>query len=146
MGGLLFAGVLLIIGIIFGSINERKHFADIAQAEAELSDIEVFNIKTLPENLEKGGALVTGNVVIAVDYFKVFIAGFIMLFGGRMSAYEKMMERARREALIRMQREAKKLGADAIYNTRIEFSAVGQRPNKIGGAELLAYGTAVRYS
>ena len=45
-----------------------------------------------------------------------------------------------------MQRQAKELGADAIYNTRIEFSAVGQRPNKIGGAELLAYGTAVRYS
>jgi uncharacterized protein YbjQ (UPF0145 family) len=63
-----------------------------------------------------------------------------------MSAYEKMMERARREALIRMQREAKRLGADAIYNTRVEFSAVGQRPNKICGAELLAYGTAVRYS
>jgi uncharacterized protein YbjQ (UPF0145 family) len=146
MGGILFAGFLLLIGIIFGSMNERNHFAHIEKAEAELSDIKIFNIKTLPDNLEKGGALVSGNVVIAVDYFKVFIAGFIMLFGGRMSAYEKMMERARREALIRMQREAKRLGADAIYNTRVEFSAVGQRPNKIGGAELLAYGTAVRYS
>ncbi len=146
MGGILFAGFLLLIGIIFGSMNERNHFARIEKAEVELSDIKIFNIKTLPDNLEKGGALVSGNVVIAVDYFKVFIAGFIMLFGGRMSAYEKMMERARREALIRMQREAKRLGADAIYNTRVEFSAVGQRPNKICGAELLAYGTAVRYS
>ena len=146
MSGILFAGLLLLIGIIFGSMNERKHFAQIERAEAELSDIKILNIKTLPDNLEKGGALVTGNVVIAVDYFKVFIAGFIMFFGGRMGAYEKMMERARREALVRMQREAKRLGADAIYNTRIEFSAVGQRPNKIGGAELLAYGTAVRYS
>ena len=146
MGGLLFAGILLLIGIFFGTRNERDHFARIEKAEAELSDIKVLNIKTLPDNLEKGGALVTGNVVIAVDYFKVFIAGFIMLFGGRMSAYEKMMERARREALVRMQREARRLGADAIYNTRIEFSAVGPRPNKIGGAELLAYGTAVRYS
>ena len=145
MGGFLIASLLLIIGIIFGSMNERKHFVQIEKAETELSDIKVLNIKTLPDNLETGGALVSGNVVIAVDYFKVFIAGFIMLFGGRVSAYEKMMERARREALIRMQREAKELGADAIYNTRIEFSAVGQRPNKIGGAELLAYGTAVRY-
>ena len=144
--GLLTVAILLVIGIFFGTRNERKHFARIEQAEAELSDIKILNIKALPKNLEKGGALVTGNVVIGVDYFKVFIAGFIMLFGGRMSAYEKMMERARREALIRMQRQAKELGADAIYNTRIEFSAVGQRPNKIGGAELLAYGTAVRYS
>ena len=146
MGFLLTSSFLLIIGIIFGSMNERKHFARLEAAEAELSDIKVFNVKTLPDNLEKGGALVTGNVVIAVDYFKVFIAGFVMLFGGRMSAYEKMMERARREALVRMQREAKELGADAVYNTRIEFSAVGEGSNKTGGAELFAYGTAVRYS
>lgn len=144
--GLLSVAILLLIGIIFGSMNERRHFARLVKAEEELSDIKVFNIKTLPDNIEKGGALVTGNVVIAVDYFKVFIASFIMFFGGRLSGYEKMMERARREALVRMQREAKALGANAIYNTRVEFSAVGQRPKKIGGAELFAYGTAVRYS
>jgi len=146
VSGFLFGGLLLIIGIIFGARNERKHFAQIERDEAELSDIKVFNIKTLPDNLEKGGALVSGNVVIAIDYFKVFISGFIMLFGGQMTAYEKMMERARREALIRMRRQARDLGADAIYNTRIEFSAVGEGSNKTGGAELLAYGTAVRYS
>ena len=146
MIGFITFAVLLLIGIIFGSMNERNHFARIVKAEEELSDIKVFNIKTLPDNLEVGGALVTGNVVIAVDYFKGFIAGFVMLFGGRLTGYEKLMERARREALIRMQREAKALGADAIYNTRVEFSAVGQRPKKIGGAELFAYGTAVRYA
>lgn len=134
---------LLIVGIIFGGLNERNHFARLKKAEEELSDIKVYNIKTLPDNIEKGGALVTGNVVIAVDYFKVFIAGFIMFFGGRLTGYEKMMERARREALIRMQRQAKELGADAIYNTRVDFSTVGQQPK--GGAELFAYGTAVRY-
>lgn len=143
--GFLTIGLLLLVGIIFGTMNERNHFSRIVKAEEELSDIKVFNIKTVPDNVQAGGALVTGNVVIAVDYFKVFVAGFIMLFGGRMSGFEKMMERARREALVRMQREAKALGANAIYNTRIEFSAVGQRPNKIGGAELFAYGTAVKY-
>lgn len=143
--GFLTIAILLLIGIVFGTMNERNHFARIVKAEEELSDIKVFNIKTLPDNVEPGGALVTGNVVIAVDYFKVFVAGFIMLFGGRLSGFEKLMERARREALVRMQREAKALGANAIYNTRIEFSAVGQRPKKIGGAELFAYGTAVKY-
>lgn len=146
MIGLITFGVLLLVGIVFGSMNERNHFARIIKAEEELSDIKVFNIKTLPNNIEAGGALVTGNVVIAVDYFKVFISGFVMLFGGRLTGYEKLMERARREALIRMQREAKALGANAIYNTRVEFSAVGQQPKKIGGAELFAYGTAVKYS
>jgi len=145
MSSLLSVIILFFIGLLFGSMNERNHFSRIEKAEAELADIKVFNIKTLPDNLEVGGVLVSGNVVIAVDYFKVIIAGFIAFFGGRMGGYEKMMERARREAIIRMQRDAKALGADAIYNMRVEFSAVGQQPTKIGGAELFAYGTAVRY-
>jgi len=74
MIGILTAIVLLIIGVIFGSINERNHFARIEKAERELSDIKILNTKTLPVNLEKGGALVTGNVVIAVDYFKLLQA------------------------------------------------------------------------
>lgn len=137
---------LLLIGIIFGTMNERNHFKRLRKAEEELSHIKVFNIKTLPENLEKGGALVSGNVVIAVDYFKVVAAFFKMLFGGKLRSFESLLERARREAVVRMQREAEALGADAIYNARIEFSAIGKQPQKIGGAELLAYGTAVRYS
>jgi len=69
--------LLLIIGIIFGARNERKHFAQIERDEAELSDIKVFNIKTLPDNLEKGGALVSGNVVIAIDrLFQSLYLGF----------------------------------------------------------------------
>lgn len=137
---------LLLIGIIFGTMNERNHFKRLRKAEEELSHIKVFNTKTLPENLEKGGALVSGNVVIAVDYFKVVAAFLKMLFGGKLRSFESLLERARREAIIRMQREAEALGADAIYNARIEFSAIGKQPQKIGGAELLAYGTAIRYS
>jgi len=145
MGGLFLIGLLLIVGIIFGSMNERNHFKRLVRDEAELAHIKVLNIKTLPDNIETGGALVSGNVVVAVDYFKVFVSAFIMFFGGQITGFQTLLERARREAIVRMQREAEALGADAIYNTRMEFSAVGQRPQKIGGAELLAYGTAVRY-
>ncbi len=144
MGSLLGVGILLLIGIIFGSMNERNHFARLKKDEAELSHIKVLNIKTLPDNLEPGGVLVSGNVVIAVDYFKVFVSFFNMLFGGQITGFQTLMERARREAIVRMQRQADTIGADVVYNTRIEFSAVGQRPQKIGGAELLAYGTAVK--
>ncbi len=144
MGSLLGVGILLLIGIIFGSMNERNHYARLAKDEAELSHIKVLNIKTLPDNLEPGGVLVSGNVVVAVDYFKVFVSFFNMLFGGQITGFQTLMERARREAIVRMQRQADTIGADVVYNTRIEFSAVGQRPQKIGGAELLAYGTAVK--
>jgi uncharacterized protein YbjQ (UPF0145 family) len=144
MGSLFVVGILLLAGIIFGSINERNHFKRLVKDEADLSHIQVLNIKTLPDNIEPGGALVSGNVVVAVDYFKVFVSAFIMIFGGQITSFQTLLERARREAIVRMQREADALGANAVYNTRLEFSAVGQRPKKIGGAELLAYGTAVK--
>lgn len=145
MGSLLTFIILLTIGIIFGRRNERNHLIRLNADENALSHIKVLTIKTLPPNLAQGGALVQGNVVIAVDYFKVIMSSIRMIFGGRLGSYETLLDRARREAIVRMQKDAESLGADAIYNARVEFSAVGQRPQKIGGAELLAYGTAVRY-
>jgi len=146
MGNLITFIVLLAIGIIFGRTNERNHLKRLQADEAALSHIKVLNIKTMPDNLAQGGALVRGNVVIAVDYFKVVMSSIRMIFGGRLNSYETLLDRARREAIVRMQKDAQSLGADAIYNIRVEFSAIGQRPQKIGGAELLAYGTAVKYA
>lgn len=145
MGGLITVAVLLIIGLVFGRINERNHFARLEKAEDELSDILTVNLKELPLELQPDGRLVTGNVVVAVDYFKKVAAGLKMIFGGRLRAYESLLERARREAIIRMKQEARDIGADAIYNVRLEFSATGQQPAQaFGGVELFAYGTAVR--
>lgn len=146
MGGLLSFIILLAIGIIFGGMNERRHFERLKRDEAELSHIKVLSIKTLPGGLEPGGALVTGSVVVAVDYFKKIMANIRMFFGGRLNSYESLLERARREAIVRMMREADAIGADMIYNARVEFSAIGAQPQAIGGAELLAYGTAVKLS
>jgi len=90
--------------------------------------------------------LVTGSVVIAFDYFRRFIARIIMLIGGRITLYEDMLDRARREALLRLLEEAEAAGARQVHNVRFEFSRVGSSArgaNVGGGAELLAYGTAV---
>ena len=70
-----------------------------------------------------------------------------MLVGGNISLYEVMLDRARREALIRLLEEADASGAREVHNVRFEFSRVGassQQANVGGGAELFAYGTAVR--
>jgi len=144
MGGFLTFVVLMAIGIIFGGLNERRHFARLRRDETALSHIRVVNVKTLASDLEPGGVLVSGNVVVAVDYFKKIMAAIRMVFGGRLNSYQSLLERARREAIVRMQREADALGADMIYNARVEFSAIGAQPQAIGGAELLAYGTAVK--
>ncbi len=146
MTSLITFAVLFLVGLLFGSLNEANHFRRLKKQEAELAHIKVFNLKTPPETAEKGGILVSGNVVIAVDYFKVFIANLKRLIGGRLGTYQSLLLRARREAVLRMKREAAELGADEVYNVRIEFSSIGSQPQMGGGVELLAYGTAIKQS
>ena len=135
---------LLALGFFIGGWNERRHFRRIEKAEAELAHIQVVSLKRVPEGLQPGGILVTGSVVVAIDYFKKIMAALRKTFGGELRSYQSLLLRARREAIIRMKREADEYGADMIYNVRLEFSAVGAQPQVTGGAELLAYGTAVR--
>jgi len=141
--------VLLCVGVIFGGMNERAHFKRLREDEAALSHIVQTNLKIIPEvhakGLEPDCILVSGNVVIAMDYFKKIIANLKSLVGGSLDSYETMLERARREAIVRMLKQADELGATAVHNIRIEFSTIaGSNPSAPGGAELLAYGTAVK--
>lgn len=135
-----FTGLLLLIGVFFGSRAQKKHVANLTAREAAMSHMTVTNLKTLPAT-GKPPILVTGSVVIAFDYFRRFIAKFVMLVGGRISMYETMLDRARREALLRLLEEAHAAGSREVHNVRFEFSRVGDTTK--GGAELLAYGTAV---
>jgi uncharacterized protein YbjQ (UPF0145 family) len=140
---------LLIIGVIFGGLNERRHFERLRKDEAALSHILTTNLKTIPEShpqdLEDDGILVSGSVVVALDYFKKIAAKLKSLVGGSLRSYETMLDRARREAIVRMLKEADAMGATAVYNIRVEFSTIaGNNPARPGGAELLAYGTAVK--
>ena len=145
MSGFLTFFILILVGIVVGGLNERNHFKRLDAEEAELSHIKAVSLKELPEGLERSAVMVTGNVVIGIDYFKRFMATLRMFFGGEMRSYQTLMTRARREAILRMKREADDLGADMVYNVRIEFSVVGTQPQS-SGAELLAYGTAVKFA
>lgn len=136
---------LLLLGFFVGRYKERKHFKRIVIQEAKLAHIKALSIKTLPDNLDVGASLVTGNVVVAVDHFKRLMAMFRMIFGGRLRSYDSLMERARREVILRVKQQAYNRGADAVYNLRFEYSEIGQQP-RISGVEILAYGTAVNYN
>ena len=88
--------------------------------------------------------LVSGNVVISVDYFKRFAAGVAGVFGGRIRYYESLLERGRREAILRMREAAANRGAQAVFNVKLETASVSKGASKtIGSIEVLAYGTAV---
>jgi uncharacterized protein YbjQ (UPF0145 family) len=81
--------------------------------------------------------------VISVDYFKRLLAGLRNIFGGRVKSYESLIDRARREALLRM----KAMAGDAtvIVNVRIETATIGRQSRRKSTAclEAVAYGTAL---
>jgi uncharacterized protein YbjQ (UPF0145 family) len=138
--------VLLLAGIIIGGAVEAAHLRKLAQWEENLSGIMMSDMKQVPPNWRVSDAvLVSGEAVIATDYFKVFVAGLRNLFGGRVRGYEKLMERARREAIVRMLRQAEQRGANVVWNVRLETSTIqGKQQKKSGGVEVLAYGTAMK--
>jgi uncharacterized protein YbjQ (UPF0145 family) len=137
--------LLLVSGFIFGRYAERKHYRSIWQREDELRHVLVLNLRFPPPGmLRHDGELVSGNVVISVDYFKTVVAGLRSLVGGRISVYESLLDRARREAILRMQAQAAKLGAEMVINMKFETSRVsGNAGRSIGSIEVLAYGTAL---
>jgi uncharacterized protein YbjQ (UPF0145 family) len=146
MDTLIVFAILLAIGYFAGSRAEAKHYASIKEREVQFLQLPATNFKTLPDDREVAHSqLVVGSVVIAVDYFKVFIASLRNLVGGNVSTYETLLDRARREATLRMKEQAK--GADLILNVRLESASVGMnaKGNTTGTIEAIAYGTAITY-
>ena len=69
-----------------------------------------------------------------------------MLFGGRVTQYESLLDRARREAILRMKEQAELKNAFVVLNARVETSSISKnskRRNSVGAVEVLAYGTAI---
>ena len=141
--------VFLAFGFSIGTIVERRHFRRLKEREAALRDLLVTDTKTLPAGYApRPFGLVTGQVVIASDYFKTFAAGLRKLVGGDLRTYETLMERARREALVRMMESAKQMGANRVINVRFSTSNIGsggsqRRRRGAAMVEMYAYGTAV---
>ena len=135
---------LLALGYGFGRMAELRHYKSIQKREKELRNIPVIATKIPDPTLRpKQTELVMGSVVISVDYFKRFIATLRNLIGGRVTSYETLVDRARREAVLRMKEEAQALGARLVFNIKLETSSISQgQRNTVGSVEVLAYGTA----
>ena len=84
--------------------------------------------------------LVKGSTIQSKNVGRDITQGFKTLVGGELKAYTEMMNDARKIATDRMIQEAEALGAYAIVNVRYASAAVMQ-----GAAEVMSYGTAVRF-
>jgi uncharacterized protein YbjQ (UPF0145 family) len=139
--------ILIIVALITGSAIEKRHFQSIHRRERALENVPLLNTRQYPEDRSIAKAcLVTGTVVISYDYFKRFLAGLRLIFGGEVKSYVSLIDRGRREAILRMRE--KHPDADLIVNLRTETSSIskGRRRRGIGTVEVVAYGTALWYA
>lgn len=137
--------VLLTLGYVFGRLAETNHFKSIRKRESLYASVLTFSSRFPPEGIGSVRSdFVGGNVVISVDYFKRIAAGLRGLIGGRVTAYETLIERARREAILRMKEEAKRKGATYIINVKLETASITKgRGQQVSCVEVYAYGTAL---
>lgn len=140
--------VLLGLGYFVGGFKERQHLASLAARELASKNVLSVPLKTLP-GLESSAdsALVMGSVVVSIDYFKRVAGSLRNLVGGRIGAYESVLSRGRREAILRMKEDAVARGFDAVFCVRLETSRLAsalQQGKGTAGVEVLAYGTAVK--
>lgn len=137
--------MLIAVGYGVGTAIERSHLSNLARREEALRGIVATSLRAPPADRRHcPGRLVTGSAVIGSDYFKTFAASLRKFVGGEIRSFERMMQRARREAHCRMLEEARTMGADLVVNVRFETSSVGgMGPKAMPMAEVVAYGTAI---
>ena len=138
---------LLFLGYIFGQLAESRHYRSIIEREKASLSMPVMTLKTVPASITRCKTqLVSGSVVVSIDFFKKFVAGLRSLFGGRLKSYESLLDRARREAILRMKESAQAQGAKVIINVRIETASISKNSSRnqgVGSVEVVAYGTAI---
>ena len=145
MYDLIALATLLALGYFFGRFYEKRHYSSIIKREAEFRHIPAIASRIPPATQEPAASmLVTGSVVISVDYFKRFLASLRSLIGGKVVSYESLLDRARREAILRMKQRANEIGANKVFNIKLETASISKNARgNIGAVEVLAYGTAL---
>lgn len=137
---------LIALGYFAGRRAERKHYESIHAREAQFLHLPAVTMRRWDDGREVAEArMVSGTVVISADYFKRLLATLRNIFGGRMRSYESLVDRARREAILRLKEQFP--DADIIVNLRVETSTISSQSGKGGLScvELFAYGTGIKY-
>jgi uncharacterized protein YbjQ (UPF0145 family) len=138
---------LLAVAYFTGRHIERRHFASIRKRELELRDLPAVTFRQIPSvwAVDNVG-VVSGSVVISIDHFKRFLAALRTIIGGRVAGYESLIERARREAILRCKEQARARGYQAIVNLRLEtmrIARASRNGKSTAGVEVLAFGTGL---
>lgn len=136
----------VVLGYFFGRAAEAKHFRSIVQREKDWLHVPATSLRTVLDasRAVERSELVQGSYVASVDYFKQAVGALRSLVGGPVSSHETLLDRARREAVLRLKERS--AGAHEIINLRIETASIsGQRAGSVASVEVLAYATAIYF-
>ena len=142
---------LLFVTYFTGKTIEKRHYKKIKTRELLLIKKPYISYEkgVLDDKNVESSQLVASTVVIGCDYFRAFLASMRNIFGGHVSTFESLLDRGRREALLRIREEALKLKADIVINVKVDsitLDPIGysKRPNP--KTCITAYGTAIKYA
>lgn len=139
----IFAGLFL-LSLLTGRIIERLHYRSIDQREDRLGTECIKSGKSIsvaPEAIRET-RLVCGEAVVAAEFSRWVMGAFKGIFGGNIRSYESVIDRTRREALLRMYADAG--NAVEVVNVRLEYTPISYGiSSKSSCVEAIAYGTAI---
>lgn len=131
------------LGWYLGYLIERRHLARLERRETILQDIAVTQSSAVPPGLDAAdSALLVASVVLSRGTFRMILVTIRKLFGGRITGYALLLERARREALVRLKEAARERGATTVINLRLETARISGSGKAV--VEVMAYGTALK--
>ena len=143
---LAFVGWLATAGIA-GRRSARRHRASLRAREKALAMLPAVTFQQIPDAwaVDDTG-VVAGSVVIAADPFARLRARLRAIAGGRIASYEALLDRARREAIVRCKEAARARGYQAVVNLRLETARIpcARRGRRLtAGIEVFAFGTGL---
>lgn len=141
--------IIIALGLFFWKRAEKKHYESIQMREEKYKKIILLTDKDLKniKNQASEWILISEGTVVSIDAFKKLMASFVNIFGGRMKAYETLVDRARREAVLKVKQKAAESGYNVITNLRLETSSISKGAKKqVGAVEAMAYATGIKLS
>ncbi len=136
----------VLLGYVAGRWAENRHYTSIRGRERGFLTIPAVTAHTLDDPRPVvDSRLAIGSVVVSVDHYKRLLMGLRKIFGGEVRAYSSLIDRGRREAILRMKESAP--GAHLYLNCRLETSTISNgQENAVGTVEVVAYSTAVWFA
>jgi uncharacterized protein YbjQ (UPF0145 family) len=145
--GISLALAVLAGGFVIGRSIEKRHYRSIRLREEFFMAQPAVTFATLPDDRPvERIELARGSVVLTYDVFKTFMSGFRAVVGGEMRSLSPVLDRARREAILRMKQSCPE--ADLYLNCRLATSTLSgpETRSNLGAVEVMAYATAIHYT